>query len=150
MAELRPDYLYSTSTLHEGRFQFNQVRYEQHHDQPSRVVLVGWDHNQGAFVWTVAGDVIPRRAGRQAPGYSRGLKNIDPDHPPAWLGEPHVISRADMEEAGAWCAIDGLAPHPKRRAILDAVGRCSRICSQMPHSQAPRAMTWSNGVLSAL
>ena len=121
MADLRPDYLYSTSTLQGGNFRFNQGRYDQHDDQPSLVVLVGWDEDQGVFIWTVAGDEIPARADTQARGYSRVVPGVDPDAPPDWLGEHLFVPEGEMEDAGAWCIRDGLAPHPKRRAILSPV-----------------------------
>jgi hypothetical protein len=121
MAYLRPDNFYSTSTLQPGKFRFNQVRYDQHDDQPSRVVLVGWDEDRGVFIWTAAGDEIPAQADTQARGYSRVVPGDDPDAPPDWLGEPLFVPKGDMEDAGAWCILDGLAPHPKRRAILSAM-----------------------------
>ncbi len=126
MAELRPDYLYSTSTLHQGRFRFNQVRYQQHDTQPNLVVLVGWDTDRGVFIWTVSGDEVSKRATTQAALYSLVLPSIDPDHPPPWLGQPQVIPKRDMESAKAWVVVDGLAPHPKRNAILSAVEKVYR------------------------
>jgi hypothetical protein len=54
------------------------------------------------------------------------MGRVDPDHPPDWLGTPMLVSRGEMEEAMAWRVLDGLAPHSKRRAILDAVEKVRR------------------------
>jgi len=127
MIVLKTTFAYKTATVRNDRFYFNQVVYE---DQatPEHVVLIGWDNDHGAYVWTVQGDVAAKHAATQAAGYSFALPNVRPNAPPPWLGDPVVLTKDAMIAADAWPNLEGLAPHPKRQAILAAV---SSLCPDL-------------------
>jgi hypothetical protein len=120
MVALKEQFAYKTATLRRGRFGFNQVVYQRSQSTPERVVLVGWDSERGVFIWSLTGTDAARHASTQAPGYSLVLHSIDPDRPPPWLGSPLRFTPEEMLKADAWPSLDGLAPHPKRKAILTA------------------------------
>lgn len=121
MVELKDQFAYKTATLRAGRFAFNQVVYALAQTTPERVVLIGWDTDRGVFVWSPTANEVAGHASIQATGYSLILPNINPDFPPLWLGPPERLTREQMLEADAWPSLAGLAPHPKRQAILAAV-----------------------------
>ena len=122
MVALKTTFAYKTATLRHDRFYFNQVVYEEQ-ATPERVVLIGWDDDRGAYIWTLPGDVAAAHAATQAANYSLALPNVNPDAPPPWLGDPDLLTKDEIAAADGWPDLEGLAPHPKRQAILAAVSK---------------------------
>lgn len=88
MPTLKARFAYKTATLRHDRFYFNQVVYQDQATTPERVVLIGWDNDHGAYIWTVEGSAAAAHAATQAEGYLFALPNVRPNAPPPWLGNP--------------------------------------------------------------